>query len=89
MATPTPWAVAARRAPTLKRTFFYTYDPYNFSHVTAYSGFNPRVVVPATGPHAIGAPPPTSARQIAFVEVMVVEPGPPSGYGNNLGGPGA
>lgn len=83
----TPWQVAARRAPTVSRKPVYGYDPYNFSHVTTSNGTNPRVAIPATGPHAIGAPPPSSTRQVVAVEVTVIGTNASAEYGNNLGGP--
>lgn len=84
MATPTPWQIAAHKAPTVKRKPVYGYQPYDFSHITTSNGTNPRVTIPATGPHAIGATPPTDRRQIVAVEITVVGTNASDEYGNNL-----
>ena len=88
MATPTPWQVAGRRTPLVtRRVEKYTYDPYNFSHVTSTNGTNVAVTVPCTGPNAAGATPPTSARQVESVTVLTTGTEGDVVYGNNFGTP--
>jgi len=67
MAEATPWQAAARRKTVYKKTAVYTYDPYNFSHVTTSNGTNPPMVIPCTGPGSAGAIPPSSSPQVAYV----------------------
>lgn len=83
----TPWQVAARKAATVRVTPVYRRDPYNFSSVTTSNGTNPRVTIPATGPHAAGAPPPVSARTVIDYTVTTTGTETWPGYGNNLGTP--
>lgn len=84
MAEMTPWQVAGRKTQTVKRVPVYARDPYNFSSVSASSGTNhPRVCIPATGPNAIGAPPPVSVRTVESYIVTVTGTNA-SDYGNNL-----
>ena len=90
MATPTPWQVAnVKRRIQYRRIEAYKYDPYNFSHVTTTNGTNVAVTVPATGPNAAGATPPTSTRQIESVTVIATGTERDVIYGNNLGSPRA
>lgn len=88
MATPTPWQVAGPRQPTRRQTVdVFARDTYNFGWPTTTSGTNVELVIPATGPNAAGAPPPTSARTI--IETTIIMTGTEVGvvYGNNLGDP--
>jgi hypothetical protein len=88
MAEFTPVVPAAAKPPSKPvQRVIYAYDPYNFSHVTTTSGTNIQVIVPATGPHAAGAPPPRDTRTV--VEIISLGTTARVEYGNNFGTPGA
>ncbi len=69
MATPTPWVVAARKAPTYTKSYLVNYDRYNFSYTTTTNGTNPVTVIPCTGPGSAGAIPPSSSPQVTEIIV--------------------
>lgn len=72
MASPTPWQLAnVNRRPVTVRTPVFVRDTYNFSSVSVSNGTNPTVAIPATGPNAAGAPPPSSTRSVDHYEVTV------------------
>ena len=82
MAEPTPWQLSQPKQPTVRHIEHFVRDPYNFSYPSTSQGTNPVVVIPADGPHAAGAIPPSKFPEIASVEVIVTGSAAPT-YGVN------
>jgi hypothetical protein len=92
VATPTPFQLANRKAPQIVTTNVYTYDPYNFPQPPARPGASTSFAsglwqgIPACGPHAAGAPPPTKFLTVAETVITITGSVTPD-YGNNRGNP--
>ena len=87
MATPTPFNLAKPQFLPVRRVEHYARDVYNFSYTSVSQGTNnPVVVIPASGPHAAGAIPPSKFPQIDSVTVIV--PVGPEAWGDVNGVPG-
>lgn len=72
MATPTPWQLTRPSLPTVRKREVFAYDPYNFGSTSTTQGTDsPAVRIPATGPHAAGAVPPTKWPSVITVEVVI------------------
>lgn len=84
MAEPTPWPLAGRTLPTVRKREILGRDLYNFTAQSVTQGTNAPVVnIPSMGPHAAGAIPPTKYPQIVAVEVITTGSVGPT-YGVNF-----
>lgn len=83
MAEPTPWPMARRTQPTVRRQEVLGRDLYNFTATSVSQGTNnPVVAIPSMGPHAAGAIPPTRFPEIIAVEIITTGSATPE-YGVN------
>lgn len=72
MAEPTPWPMARRTQPTVRRQEVLGRDLYNFTATSVSQGtHNPVVGIPSMGPHAAGAVPPTLYPQVVATVVTI------------------
>lgn len=72
MAEATPWQLAGRKLPNVRRVDVLKRDPYNFNTVSVSQGTNnPVVTLPMTGPHSAGAVPPLMFQSLVEVQVIV------------------
>ena len=83
MASPSPWQLSQRQQATYRKVEVFARDLYNFSYVSVSQGTNnPPVQIPAMGPAAAGAVPPSKFPQVVAVEVIVTGSAAPT-YGVN------
>lgn len=88
MASPTPFALANRKLATFTVTYKYTYDPYNFPQPPKRPGASTSLAsglwqgIPACGPNAAGATPPTKFLTVAET-IITVTGSVTSDYGAN------
>lgn len=77
MASPVPFQLANRKAPTIKKHAVFSRDPYNFPVPPTKPGASTTLAsglwqgIPACGPNAAGATPPTLYQSVAEVEITV------------------
>lgn len=70
MAEPVPWQLTKTQFPKSSKRETYVRDPYYFNVTSVSQGTNnPVVVIPLMGQAAAGAPPPTTFRTVASVEI--------------------